>query len=322
MKFPKKRTILENAKLDFVNIDNILSASKKERASKISGFVLLKYPDGLDIILLREGEPINAGRFKGKERIVIPIEEATKKAKTSASGLISFYETDPEVIRMLFTSIKKKPIFKEKDLSEVDVVKLIKKLVELRYSGFFELRKGASISYVSFDNGYAKKGYFSEKLGVPLSNEEFLKTLLQSAKSEGLKISAFRVVLSEEEQAPPSAIALYLNVINDLSKRVSSVVGESLSKRTLSMAFDKTRELYDWMSSFSIIGLVIKGTSVVSSKELSSGFAYLINDLIEFFKPILGSRIDTIVKEILKDYRFALKNLNFYKNHGMDIYEE
>ncbi|TES94341.1 MAG: hypothetical protein E3J87_00500 [Candidatus Cloacimonadota bacterium] len=322
MKFPKKRTILENAKLDFVNIDNVLSASKKERASKISGYVLLKYPNSMDIILLREGEPINAGRFTRRKREIVPIEEVVKKAKNATSGLVSVYETASEVVRMLLSSISEKPIFKEKDVSEVDIVKLIKKLVELKYSGFFELRKGISFSYVSFEKGYAKKGFFNDKLGVPLSNEEFLKMLLKSSKSEGLKISAFKTTLAEEEQAPPSAITLFLNVINDLSKKISSIVGESLSKRTISMAFDKTRELFDWFGGFKIKGLVIEGTAAVSSEDLANGFAYLIKDLVEFYKPILGARIEKIVKDILKDYRFALKNLGFYKNYGMEKYEE
>ncbi|TET24940.1 MAG: hypothetical protein E3J78_00305 [Candidatus Cloacimonadota bacterium] len=322
MKFPRKKVILENAKLDFVNIDNVLSASKKERASKISGYVMLKYPNSYDIILLREGEAINAGRFTRKGREILPIEDVVKKAKSSSSGLISVYETDTEVIRMLLTTLREKPIFKNKDVSEVDIVKLIKKLIELKYSGFFEIKKGISFSFVSFENGYAKKGFFSDKLGVPLSNEEFLKTLLKASEKEGVKLSAFKLIVSGDEQAPPSAITLFINVVTDLSKRIASIVGESLAKRTISMAFDKTRELYEWLSGFKVKGLALEGTAAVSSSNLTDGFAYLIKDLIEFYKPILGARIEDIVRNTLKDYRFALKNMGFYKIHGMEKYEQ
>jgi len=322
MKFPRKKTILENAKLDFVNIDNVLSASKKERASKISGYVLLKYPDSVDIILLREGNPIDSVRFIHDNRQVIPIEDVVKKAKTASSGLVSIYETSPDVVKILYTSFREKPIFKEKDASEVDVVKLIKKLVELKYSGFFELRKGITFSYVVFEKGYAKKGYFQNKLGVPLSNEEFLKILLKSSQEEGIRISAFKAILQGKNQAPPSTITLFLNVINDLSSRISAIVGESLGKRTLAMAFDKTKELNEWLGSFSLKGFNIEGTTVVSLEDLSNGCAYLIKDLIEFYKPILGPRIDKIVKDTLKDYRFALKNMGFYENYEMNKYEE
>jgi len=322
MKFPRKSAILENAKLDFVNIDNILGASKKERKSKISGYVLLKYPDSIDLIFLRDGNPINAGRFSRNARKVLPIEEVVKKAKQSTTGLISVYETDFKVIRMIFSSIRDKPIFKEKDVSEVDIVKLIKKLIELNFNGFFEMRKGISFSYVCFEKGYAKQGFFPEKIGIPLSNKEFLKTLLKASKTKGLKISAFKSAIREDEQASPAAISLLLQVINSLSKKVSDVVGISLTKRTTLMAFDKTRELYDWVSSFTIKDIRIEGTTVTSSKELTDGFAYLINDMIEFYKPILGDRIDKIFKETLKDYRFALKELGFYKKPSMKDYEE
>ncbi len=322
MKFPRKKAILENAKLDFVNIDNVLASSKKERASKISGYVLLKYPDSTDIILLREGNPFDAGRFIHNKREVVPIEKIVNKAKTASSGLVSVYETDHEIVKMLYTSIREKPIFKEKDVSEVDVVKLIKKLVELKYSGFFELRKGISFSYVMFDKGYAKKGYFQDKLGISLSNEEFLKILLKSSQKEGLKISAFKNAVRDEEQAPPSAINLFLNVINDLSNRISSIVGESLAKRTLSMAFEKTKEQYEWLDGFKAKGFNLEGSVIVSSENLTGGCAYLIRDLIEFYKPILGPRIDKIVKDTLKDYRFALKSLGFYGNSEMNKYEE
>jgi len=88
------------------------------------------------------------------------------------------------------------------------------------------------------------------------------------------------------------------------------------------MAFDKTTELYDWISSFKIREFTIEGTALVSTTDLTDGTAYLIKDLIEFYKPILGGRIEKIVKEVLKDYRFALKNMSFYEKHGMDKYEE
>jgi hypothetical protein len=322
MKFPRKRIVLENAKLDFVNIDNVLSASKKERASKISGYVLLKYPNSYDIILLREGEPINAGRYSQKGREILPIEQVVANSKSSSSGLVSVYETDAEVVRMILSSIREKPIFKDKDVSEVDIVKLIKKLIELKYSGFFEIRKGISFSFVSFENGYAKKGYFSDKLGVPLSNEEFLKTLLKASETEGVKLSAYKIAVASDEQAPPSAITLFINVVSDLSRKIAEIVGDSLSKRTISMAFDKTREIFEWMSGFRVNGLALEGTSAVTSKDLVDGFAYLLKDLIEFYKPILGARIEDIVKDVLKDYRFALKNLGFYQIHGMKKYEE
>jgi hypothetical protein len=322
MKFPRKKAILNNAKLDFINIDNVLSASKKERASKISGYILLKYPDSVDVILLREGEAVNAGRFTRNGGKVFPINEIVKKAKSSSSGLASVYETAPEVVTMMYSSLKDKPIFKDKDVSEIDIVRLIKKLIELKFSGFFELKKGISISYVSFENGYAKRGFFKDKLGVALSNEEFLKMLLKASEVEGLKISAFKSLIKEVEQASPSAISLFLNVVNDLTKRISSIVGESLAQRTLSMAFDKTGEHYEWIMSFKTKGLTVEGTTLVSKKQLTDGFAFFIRDLTEFYKPILGNRIENIVKETLKDYRFALKNLGFYQKHGMDKYEE
>lgn len=322
MKFPKKKAILENAKIDFVNIDNIITASKKERASKIFGYILIKYPDSNDIILLKEGEPLTAARLTGNLRKIVPIEEAVNKAKTASTGLISVYETAPEIIRMLFSTFKEKPIFRDKDVSEVDIVKLIKKLIELKYSGFFELRKGVFFSYVIFKKGYAKLGFFQDKLAVPLSNEEFLKILLKASEKEGLKITAYKEMVSDDEQATPSAVSLFIKVITELSKKISVVVGDSLAKRTMSMAFDKAGERYDWINQFKVKGLSVTGTVIVSSKELAKGFSYLVKQMIEFYKPILGDRIDNIVKDSIKDYRFALKNMGFYMQYGMDKYEQ
>jgi hypothetical protein len=39
MRLPKGRPVLQNAKLEYVHFDNILADSKKERASKISGYL-------------------------------------------------------------------------------------------------------------------------------------------------------------------------------------------------------------------------------------------------------------------------------------------
>ena len=85
MKFPRGRPLLENARLEFLNLENVLSASKRERAHRISGYISIFYPDTVELIFLKEGEPFNAARISQTERSIVPINEVVEKAKKASS---------------------------------------------------------------------------------------------------------------------------------------------------------------------------------------------------------------------------------------------
>src|SRR5512137_3076069 len=112
MRFPKGKSSLQNAKLEFVHLDNILADNKKERASKISGYIEIIYPDLVDFLYLKKGEPVNAGRFSRAERKQVPISDVIDRAKKSTTGTVSIYETPDELIDMIMATFTVEPKFK------------------------------------------------------------------------------------------------------------------------------------------------------------------------------------------------------------------
>jgi len=109
VKFPKGKAVLENTHLEFINLDKLLSAAKRERAHCISGYISIIYHDMVEIIFLKQGEPFNAARISPKIREIVPISEVVEKARNASYGILAEYATDEILINLIISSIVLKP---------------------------------------------------------------------------------------------------------------------------------------------------------------------------------------------------------------------
>jgi len=314
MIFPRSRAVLENAKLSFVNFDNVLVASKKERASKISGYISLTYPDTVELIFLRLGEPVNAARFSKKGRAIIPINEAINKAKSSHFGIAGIYEVPGEVISMILSTIKSKPVYKDISTASSKPEDILASLKKVKFTGFVEARKGVEVSYISFKEGEAAKAY-SPRGVMDFSTDKFLKLL---SMEKNLLLDAYEEAPEKLEQATPALIMLFLKMLNGMTREFSSETAKPLVAKFLKASKEEAEKKCSIIKDFTISDdMKVSGETLTSPDELSKSFAEWISIFIESFRSILGDRTDDIIANAIKDYRFAIKTTGFFKHAGL-----
>jgi hypothetical protein len=312
MRFPKGRSNLQNAKLEFVHLDNILADNKKERASKISGYLEIIYPDMVQLLYLKKGEPVNAGHFSRTERKQISIAEVIEKAKKSTTGTVSIYETPDELVDMMLATFTVKPIFKNLDLSNVEPDKLFEKLTSVKFDGFLEIKRGVDISFVRFKEGSPASGYFTWKVdGIA---PDVLKAALKAvANAPGaLIVDAYDKLPVQAEQASPAQIELFVKAMNKLMAELRNIAGPTLVSKTIASSKETASVHYAFLKEFEV-GEEIKGEGkiVATPEELGKAFAEWMDNFVDSFRIVLGKRLDGIVQTALKDFRFALKSSSF-----------
>jgi hypothetical protein len=312
MRFPKGRSNLQNAKLEFVHLDNILADNKKERASKISGYIEIIYPDLVDFLYLKKGEPVNAGRFSRAERKQVPISDVIERAKKSTTGTVSIYETPDELIDMILATFSVEPKFKNLDMTSVEPDKLFEKLASVKFDGFVEVKRGVDISYLRIKEGLPTAGYFTWK--VENIQLDTLKSALKAAATApgAVLVDGYDKLPVMAEQASPAQIALFVNALNKVVAEMRNAAGPTVVTKTLSSSKDSASVHYPFLKDFTVGESIAEQEKVLATaEELGKGFAEWMDHFVDSFRMVLGTRLDGIVQGALKDFRFALKSSSF-----------
>jgi len=312
MRFPKGKSSLQNAKLEFVHLDNILADNKKERASKISGYIEIIYPDSVDFLYLRRGEPINAGRFTRSERKQVPISEVIDRAKKSTTGTVSIYEAPEELIDMIMATFTVEPKFKNLDMATVEPEKLFEKLASVKFDGFVEIKRGVDISYLRLKEGLPTAGYFTWK--VDNIQLDTLKTTLKAVATApgAVLVDGYDKLPVMVEQATPAQIALFVNSFNKVVAEMRNAAGPTVVTKTLSSSKEAATVQFPFLKDFTVGEAIAEQEKVLATaEELGRAFAQWMDNFVDSFRMVLGKRLDGIIQAALKDYRFALKSSSF-----------
>jgi len=316
MKFPRGRPLLENARLEFLNLENVLSASKRERAHRISGYISIFYPDTVELIFLKEGEPFNAARISQTERSIVPINEVVEKAKKATSGVLSEYATDETLVNLMISSIILKPRKEDIDLTRLQPKIFIDKLKSTQFNGFIWVRAGIEESFIYFEEGDIK-GIYVAGSAKKLEETEAVNFLMKPK----INIAIFDHV---EEltivQATPAQVSMYCKIFSSLLKNYALPVGETVVLKTFELAKSTVEREFPFIEQFKIEpDLTISGTVVVDPKLCAQGMARWFDMIYESFSTFLGKESEVIAKKVLNDYRFALKSLHFFDYSKLKI---
>lgn len=309
MKFPKGRPLLENTRLEFINLDNVLSASKRERAHKISGYISIIYPDAVEYIFLKTGEPFNAARATRNERKIVPISEVVEKASKATSGILSEYATDELLINLIISSIVLDPIKANVDFSRLQPKIFIDKLKTTKFNGFIWVRLGLDESFIHFLDGEITACYLAGS-SKKLQGNDVVNFLMKP----NIKISIFdHIEDTTITQATPAQVEMFCKIFTTLLKSYTHPIGEALVLKTFLIAKSTAQKEFPFIEQFEVDkDLSIKGKVVVEPKLFAQGMARWFDLIYESFSTFLGKESEVIAKKALSDYRFALKSLNFF----------
>jgi len=309
MKLPKGRALLENTRLEFINLDNVLSASKRKRAHKISGYISIIYPDGVELIFLKQGEAFNAARINRTERKIVPISDVVEKAKNATSGMLSEYATDEMLINIIISTITVEPIKANVDFTRLQPKVFIDKLKTTEFSGFIWVKAGIEESFIHFDNGAIKACYVAGS-AKKLEDTSIANFLLKP----DIKISIFdRVEDLTITQATPAQVDMFCKIFSALLKDYSHPIGKTLVLKTFVRSKTTVQKEFPFIEHFDIHGdLTITAKVVVDPKLFAQGMARWFDLIRESFSTFLGKESEALAKQVLNDYRFALKSFGFF----------
>ncbi len=310
MKLPKGRAILDNARLEFINFENILHAGKRERAHKVLGYISIIYPETVELIFLKQGEPFNAARIGRHNREIVPIKDVVEKAKKATTGIISYYATDPILLAMIISSIASKPVKENVDSSKIQPKILVEKLKQSKFNGFLWIRHNLDESFIKFEEGSFAACYFS---GAS-EKEEDENAIWSYLNNSDIKISVFdKIEAAVASQATPSQVEMFLKVFTELHKNFGKTLGVALVLRTSMIARETTKKEFPFLDNFKIgSDLSVTGDVVIDPEALVKGFARWFDLIFESFSTFLGKEATNIIQDALKDYRFALKASKFF----------
>lgn len=322
MKFPKGKPILENTKLGFVNFDRILNAAKLERSYKISAYISIIYPDMVDMILLKAGEPFNAITFSHGKKELAGISETIEKAKKSEFAIVNFYEVPEELINFILISATKKPIFSA--VGNTALKKIIKnkdsivaKFHEIKFNGFVELVNDLEHNFFRVSNGEISRCYFSSGPLKNISWDElilFLEKLMKTEK-ELLIFNGFPYQAAKTEiQATPPQVSLFIKAINNTFTLFSDKLGSSIVSETAESSYKRVQEEFNFLQNTSLEDAKLSGNITTNPDLLVDVFVYWFELIKASFSMIIGEdKTEEIVRESIKEYRFALKAIGFYE---------
>jgi hypothetical protein len=317
MKFPKGRPILENTRLEFINLDNVLSASKRERAHRISGYISIIYPDSEELIFLRQGEPFNSARVNQKERRIVAISEVIEKAKKATSGILSEYATDEILLNLIISSITIQPIKADVDLSRLQPKIFIDKLKSTKFDGFIWIRCGLDESYIHIAKGEIGGCYVAGSGDKIQDDNEIINLLLKP----GTTISIFdRIETQTTTQASPAQVDMFCKIFSSLFRNYAHPIGNTMVLKAIMIAKSTAQKDFTFIDEIKIApDLSVSGKMIIEPKVLSQGMARWFDLIYESFSTLLGKESEVIAKKVLNDYRFALKSLNFFDHTKLKI---
>ncbi|MBE0432678.1 hypothetical protein IBX73_04325 [candidate division WOR-3 bacterium] len=316
MRFPLGRPIIENTRLEFINLNNVLTASKRERAHRIIGYIAIFYHDISELIFLNQGEPFNAARITPDKRYIVPISEIVDKARKATSGILSEYVTDEELLRLMISSITQQPLKSNVDFTRIQPRIFIDRLKGTKFNGFIWMRTGLEESFVQFAGGLIPGCYIAGRADkVP---EEDIYPIM--AKPE-TGVSIFdRISKAIDEQATPAQVEMFCKIFTALLKAYAHPLGQSLVLRTAVFSKKTAQKEFPFLEGFKVdADLIFRGEVVVEPKSFSHGMARMFDLLSQSFATFLGKESELIARRVLTDYRFALKTLDFFDHTKLKL---
>ena len=316
MRFPKGKIILENTRLEFINLDKVLSAVKRERAHRISGYISIIYYDVVELIFLKEGEPFNAARISQNTREIVPINDVIEKAKKSNEGILAEYATDETLINLIISSIMLQPMKADIDFSRMQPKVFIDKLKDTKFNGFILVKSNLGESLLYFNNGEIAGCYIAGS-AQKLQGEDIITFL----NTPNIKISVFdHIEELATTQATPAYFSMFFKIFSSLLQGYAQPMGPVLVLKTAIIAKATTQKEFPFIEQCKIgADLSVKGNLVVEPKILVQGMARWFDLIFESFSTLLGKESEVIAEKVLHDYRFALKSLNFFEYTKLKI---
>jgi|GEM_PF-1716111 len=312
MKFPREKLVLFSLRAEFIDLQNLLSFSKKHRAFKRSFYVTIDYPDSFDILLVRQGELSKVIRMAAADNTPpkeIALKEVGEKIKHTDSSIVNMGFVDDQLLAMINADLEDQNVVRETDSSNFAPAELLKELSTQHFSGILAVKRRSEKSYALLNEGEFALVYLAPG---GRNKDDFVKYLNQGKNEISVKI--LREIPEDASYATSAQVELLVTSTNRVLEEFSAILGRNIVKKITEISLKGVTKEFDFFNNFKISEEAkLEGEPKVDTDSLTRGFASFFNMLADSLSTISGGRHIAVLKKALQDYRFALNNLKFFE---------
>lgn len=226
VRFPCARVLLPRTRLAYVHLRNLLTDAKRDRAARVSGYVVVWLPDELVTLYLQQGEVVNATTYDGRTSAVVPIATAIAKVPPEPEyGEICFHEAENEQLSCMFTGQTTGPDGWPAELRVGDPNVLFPYLMSTTFDGMVEIRSDGALNYLVFVDGNLERAYLAPSDGATLL-ERISHLFVGQPKAE-VSVRRWQKLVALRVQASPALIQAYRELLAGLVQRAMAAGSSS-----------------------------------------------------------------------------------------------
>lgn len=279
LRFPAERNILPRTRLAYIHVANLLSDAKRERASRVFGYVAIWLPEEVVLLYLQEGDVVTATRtVDGRSFQVLSIAEALAHVPPAPEfGWLSFNEAPDEQLACMFAAQTTPEIPWPGELVVEHPKKLFPYLMATTFDGMLEVVADDAVNYLIFRDGVVRRAYLAVDGGTaPI--EHVAALFAKGSVRHPLRVRRWEFAPPLPVQAKPQLILAYRELVSGLVVRLVSEGAESAAA-IAEAARKSLLEKHAVLEHFAVSGRSMKDPAA-DAPTLTAGIASWVSELL------------------------------------------
>ncbi len=310
LRFPAERSILPRTRLAYIHVANLLNDAKRERASRVFGYVAIWLPEEVVLLYLQEGEVVTATRtVDGRHYQVLPIAEALAHVPPAPEfGWLSFGEAPDEQLACMFAAQTTREIGWPSELSVEQPKKLFPYLMATTFDGMVEVVADDAVNYLIFRNGVVQRAYLASDVGTaPI--EHVAALFAKGSVRHPLRVRRWEFAPPLPVQAKPQLIAAYRELVGGLVTRLVAE-GADAAAAIAEAARKSLLVQHPPLEFFAVTGRPMKDPAA-DTDALTAAVAAWVSELLW----TTTASADITPEQLLRDLMFERRHL--FQSAGM-----
>src|ERR1043166_1791265 len=153
-RFPHSRVLLPRTRLPYVDLRNLLTDAKRDRAARISRYVAIWLPEEMIVLYMQGGELVNATMYDKAGSRAVSIARALERVPAEPEyGEITFACGDDDLLDCMFASQTLGAVNFPASLAVSDPAVLFPYLAATTFDGLIEILWNDAANNLVFANG-------------------------------------------------------------------------------------------------------------------------------------------------------------------------
>jgi hypothetical protein len=312
--FPFDAALLPRTKLAFANLPGILADGKRDRQSRVPGYVAVQLGERCYLVFLREGEPFFGARITPVDRAPAALSEvlrlAAMECERGEGGQIGFYAASEEQLMAMLSTLVGAPLPLGAELDASAPERLFPVLRDRAFTGVLELvaRDGAH-HYLLFRRGAFHSGWFTGRTSS-VALPQLIRSLFDGPPPA---VALYPLLDALPVHAGPGYVDLYRRVVGATLREVALSTGRDAALELVQRAQRAVGADHPVVAAFEVTGEGrVAGDPVASPDGLTDGVATWVTEVLIAASDEHGVDPGAVIEKVGRDSRFVLQEHGFF----------